>query len=117
MRYIGMIAKLDGVADSANDILTTNVDLPNKSIPVNIDFTGQPVGFATVNLFGHDLIAELDIDENILPPELAETLVGVVGGTISARKQSEITEWKLVSVGLTTNPADKRLTPIKRVNK
>lgn len=115
IKYRAVIAIVDGQPDSSGDILTDNVKIPNRRLMVSRDFSDTVVGFASVKKEGNELVAEIELDDSQLPPELAEQLVGVVGGYIISRNGTTIDSWKLQDIGLTVAPCDKRLPKLKKL--
>lgn len=114
MKYEGVIAILDGQPDSLGDILSKNVQMPIDRVLVTNGFDGPPIGFAAVKVVGDSVMAEIDIDTKIMPPEAVEMFKGVIGGSITKRNGCSIEGWILKDVGLTQNPCDKRLPNLKR---
>jgi hypothetical protein len=114
MKYTAVIAIMDGQPDSMGDVLHNNVKMPEGAINVRNEFQGPKIGLAHCKIEGDNVLAEIEIDSSILPPELLETMCGVVGGYTTKRTGNLIEEWKLIDVGLTKNPCDKRLPKLKR---
>lgn len=115
MKYKGIIAYLNGAPDSAGDILGTNVRIPKHSVKVTNNFEGTSLGRANIRLEGNTIVADIEIDPSVFPPELVESMCGVVGGSITSRVGCSIDSWDIKDVGLTYTPADKSLPKLKRV--
>lgn len=115
MKYTATIAIMDDVPDLNGETLADNVEIPDHTVPVSVEFDKKfVVGMASIVRNENCIEAEIEIDEKFYPTYLAELMTGVVGGTILSRVGPVIEKWTLKEIGLTQNPCDTRLPKLKR---
>jgi hypothetical protein len=112
MKYYAIIARLNGIPDSAGEILSDDVVLPKSSVPVFEECNENALlGQALVCKNGNILIAYMDLTT---VPDDIESMYGVVSGKSFAKDGNVITKWSLTSVGLTKRPADLTLPKVSK---
>lgn len=117
MEYIGVIAAMDGVPDSTDEILGEDVTLPTEPVAVsnNFDKVSPPIGKAVVTKVGKCLVATIQLfDDSKFPPEVVEKMYGVIGGRSLGRRGNEVIQWELTHMAITPSPTDTRLPPLRR---
>ena len=112
MKYVAVVAKLDGFEDLMGEVLGKDVILPKHAIEVCQDFNKNlPIlGKAVVKKIEDDLVAYLDID---LIPDIATKFYAVVGGSVLKRDGRVVKKWKLNGLALTAYPSDRRIGTLR----
>lgn len=76
---------MDGQPDISGDILSRNVCIPNKNVIVTLGFDRIPIGTAFINQEENRIMADIEIDKNLISPEIVVKFCGVIGGNIIRR--------------------------------
>lgn len=114
MNFRGLVARFNNKEEYHTGILSSNVIIPKKDIPVLLNFEGNPIGTARIQKGKRGIYATITVPDTEKFKYL-KGMYGVVGGKILKRDGEKILKWKLEYIGITNYPADKNLPKLKEV--
>ena len=97
----------DGKPDAHGDTFDLEgLKLPNKAIPVHIEFDEtRPVGTAELKKVEDKIIANFTIDD-------VKSLIPCIAGQVVRKEGEVIKEFSISSIGMCEKNADERIEPI-----